>query len=237
MKTTIFNITISVLFFMGLTATINAQDEATEEETSSISVGADLVSRYVWRGVDFGNTPCIQPGIEFAAGGFSLGTWGSYGLSSNTGALEADLYVAYAFEFGLSVGVTDYYFPGETLISDGDTILPVRSGAYFDYDNEHAFEANVGYEYENFSISANYMFLNGDNDLYFELGYAFKDASVFVGGGNEAYTSDGEFNVCNVGISTSKDLKVSDEFTIPVSGAFIVNPDIEQVHIVFGLSF
>ena len=196
MKTIIFNITLSVIFFMGLTATINAQDEATEEETSSISVGADLVSRYVWRGVDFGNTPCIQPGIEFATGGVSIGTWGSYGLSSNTGALEADLYVAYAFEFGLSVGVTDYYFPGEALMSDGVNIFPVRSGAYFDYDNAHAFEANVGYEYESFSISANYMFHNGTDDLYFELGYAFEDASVFIGGGNEAYTSDGEFNVC-----------------------------------------
>ncbi len=237
MKTTIFNITISILFFIGLTATINAQEEATEEETSSISVGADLVSRYVWRGVDFGNTPCIQPGIEFATGGFSIGTWGSYGLSSNTGALEADIYAGYSFEFGLSIGVTDYYFPGESLLFDGATIFPIRSGAYFDYDNAHAFEANVGYEYESFSISANYMFLNGDDDLYFELGYAFENASVFVGGGNEVYTSDGEFNVCNVGISTSKDLKVSDEFTIPVSGAFIVNPDLEQVHIVFGLSF
>jgi hypothetical protein len=236
MKTTIINITISILFFMGLIATTNAQDEATEEETSSISVGADLVSRYVWRGVDFGNTPCIQPGIEFATGGFSFGAWGSYGLSSNTGALEADLYTGYAFEFGLYIGVTDYYFPDETLMTDSVSVFPVRSGAYFDYDKAHAFEANVGYEYESFSISANYLFHNGNDDMYFELGYAFEDASIFVGGGNEAYTSDGEFNVCNVGISTSKDIEVSETFTIPVSGAFIVNPDLEQVHIVVGFT-
>jgi hypothetical protein len=30
-----------------------------------LSGGADIMSRYVWRGRDFGNSPSIQPCIEF----------------------------------------------------------------------------------------------------------------------------------------------------------------------------
>ncbi len=212
---------------------VSAQ-EIKEEEHPNLTVGADMVSRYVWRGTDFGNAPAIQPTLEYSKKGFSVGAWGSYSLSSNTGGLEADLYVSYAFDFGLSLSITDYYFPGEQLINDNNALYPLRNGSYFD-GSSHILEAGVGYGIGDLSLSANYMFVGAEQDMYFEAKYAFGPFAAFVGAGNEQYTSDNSFTVCNVGISASKDIHVSDKWTLPVSSTFILNPDTEQVHLVFDI--
>lgn len=202
---------------------------------AQVSAGADLVSRYVWRGADFGNAAAIQPGIEFAAGDFAIGAWGSYALSSNTGGAEADLYVSYSVG-DFSIGITDYYFPGEGF-ADVPGTVPVTSGNYFDYEDAHSFELNLGYTIESFSISANYFFANLDDDLYFELGYNIDNVDLFAGFGNESYTSDGEFNFVNLGLTASREIVVTDTFSLPVFGSAILNPDTEQFFLLFGVSF
>jgi len=205
--------------------------KAQEEESSSpFSVGGDLVSSYLWRGTKFGTGPAIQPYMEVAFGNFSMGGWGSYCFTSNEGA-EADLYLSYGFDFGLSVGITDYYFPGTN---------------YFDYSKEngsHAFEINLSYEIKGISIGANYV-LNqagsagsAGSDMYFELGYGFKYFSLFAGAGDGWHTSDGNFNVCNIGLSASQDIEITDKFSIPLNVSLIWNPQREQFHVVVGVSF
>ncbi len=206
---------------------LNAQQE---EPSSPFSLGADLVSSYLWRGTKFGTGPAIQPYVELGLGNFSVGSWGSYTFTTDEGA-EADLYLSYGFDFGLSLGLTDYYFPGTNYFDVSDS-----TGA-------HALEINLGYEISGLSISANY-FLNEaggagteGGDMYFELGYSFSSFGVFVGGGNGWHMSDGEFGICNIGVTTSTELKISDHFSLPVSGAIILNPDREQFHVVVGVSF
>lgn len=191
-----------------------------------VSVGADVVSSYIWRGAKFGDGAAIQPTVEFSAGGFALGAWGSFGLANDLDS-EADLYIGYGFDFGLYVGLTDYFFPSY------DGIHP----EYFDYDN-HTLELNLGYEVGSFSISANrYIDDNSEDDTYIELAYSFGPASIFVGGGDESYTEDGDFAICNIGITGEKEIKFTDSFSLPVFASFIVNPDIEQTYMVFGVSF
>jgi len=206
---------------------LNAQDK---EKPSPFNIGGDLVSSYVWRGTKYGNGPAIQPYLELALGNFSIGGWGSYCFTSNEAA-EADLYLSYGFDFGLSIGLTDYYFPGTE---------------YFDYSTEngsHAFEINLGYELGGFSIAANYI-LNeagsagsAGNDLYFEAAYGFEYFSLFAGAGDGWHTSNGEFMFCNLGISAEKEIKITDSFSLPLSGALIWNPEREQFNIVLGVSF
>lgn len=52
---------------------VQAQDKV------EASVGADLVSGYIWRGQDLGNVS-IQPAASIAYRGFSLSGWGSVGF-------------------------------------------------------------------------------------------------------------------------------------------------------------
>lgn len=224
--------TLTLLAAMIMISPMNVQ---AQESESPFSVGGDLVSSYLWRGTKFGTGPAIQPYLELALGNFSIGGWGSYCFTTNEAA-EADLYASYGFDFGLSVGLTDYYFPGTE---------------YFDYSTEsgsHAFEINLGYEIGGLAIGANY-FLNeaggagtDGGDMYFELGYSFEHFGVFVGGGNGWHTvemdaDESDFNVVNIGITASKEIAITEKYALPVSGSLILNPDTEQFHVVVGISF
>ncbi len=241
MKTRIFTIfTLASLLLVGSINTFAQEEVVTEEKESPFSVGADVVSNYVWRGTSFSG-PAFQPTVEFGIGGFALGAWGSY---SFTGAFnEADLYAGYGFNFGLYLGVTDYYYPGSDYFEYSDTA------------NSHAFEINAAYEIGGFSLSANYILNNSatgagsiGNDMYFELGYAFKHVDIFVGAGNgwhtaagtgtteDPWTDDG-FGLVNIGLGTSKEIKITDSYSLPVFGQVIINPEAEAFHIVAGFSF
>ncbi|MFO7864639.1 MAG: hypothetical protein R6U85_11600, partial [Salinivirgaceae bacterium] len=61
--------------------------------------------------------------------------------------------------------------------------------------------------------------------------------SAFVGAGDEVYTTDGEFGIVNVGIGASKEIKITDYFSLPLSGSVILNPESESLFMVVGVSF
>lgn len=215
-----------------LAVSINAQE---------LSVGSDFVSRYVWRGADFGNTFSIQPGIGFSASGFEVGAWGSYPLTTTSnGSEELDLYASYSAELGnsgsLSVLVTDYFFPNNGL----------KIGNYDD-PGAHTIEAGLSYGGpDSFPISLSaYMnvYNDDDNTVYFEAGYstALQDVACdfFVGGtpgGDAGYYGTTEFNLINVGLTLSKDIKITEDFSLPVFGSYILNPNTEVSFLVFGVS-
>ena len=192
-------------------------------EKGSVTVGTDLVSSYLWRGTKFGSGPAFQPYLEYSSGGFTAGAWGSYCFSENEGA-EADLYLSYGFDSGFSMGVTKYYFPGNM---------------FFD-SRSHGFEINSGFETGSFSISGNYMLNEGagaaGGDIYVEAGLRTGAVNWFVGAGNGWYTPDEKFNLCNVGLSSSKEVKVTESFSLPIFTSIILNPETEQFHIVVGIS-
>lgn len=196
----------------------------TAQEKGSINIGADVVSNYMWRGTKFGNGAAFQPTLEFSKGGFAIGAWGSYGFADAEFA-EADLYASYSFDFGLSLGVTKYYFP---------------PASFFD-GKEHAFEINGGFEAGIFSISANYMVNEAagsvGGDLYFEAGITTGPVNWFVGAGDGWHTPDGKFALCNVGLTGSKEIQITDSFLLPVFSSVILNPKTEQFHLVVGISF
>ncbi len=239
MKTKLFSGALLVLLmFVFSFSSLNAQEE---EKTSPFTAGADIVSSYVWRGSKIGSGPNIQPTVKYTTGGLTLGAWGSYSFHDALGDLaETDLYASYAFDFGLTLGITDYYYQGHPLFSfAGDTA-------------SHALEINLGYAINSLSLAANYVINDasaggpankpGGGDLYFEVNYAFENFGVFVGAGNGWHTTyedngDDVFAVCNIGLKTSKEIKFSETFSLPVFGALSVNPDKEQLNLVVGFSF
>jgi hypothetical protein len=225
MKRKLFLLTVvSVTVFFS--SNLIAQDEE-NEKPSKFSAGADFYTSYIWRGSKYGTGPAIQPSVKFATGGLTAGVWGSFDAS---GYMESDLYVSYSFPFGLSLGITDYYYPGLE---------------YFDYSDStgsHAFELSAGYTLKGLSLSANYILneaggaASAGGDLYFQAGYAFKYVSIFAGAGNGWHTSDGEFALCSVGIGTTRAIKITDSFSIPVTGQIVFNPEKEQFYVVVGFS-
>jgi len=193
------------------------------QSTSSWCTGADLVSSYIWRGSKAGAFS-VQPTVKYSAGNFTVGAWGSYDLVSGAPD-EADLFASYAFKSGLSLGLTDYHYNTSKLFAA----------------DVHAVEATIGYSIGKFSLSGNYIFNSASgaagNDKYFEAGYQFSQVKLFAGAGDGWYTNDASFQVCNLGITTTKTLKITDSFSIPFTGSVIINPNKEQIFYVVGISF
>jgi len=198
-----------------------------EVEKNNFSAGADFYSSYIWRGTKYGNGPHIQPLVKFNSGFFTAGGWGSFDFS---GYQEADLFVSFALPAGFSAGVTDYYYPGLD---------------YFDFSKEtgsHAFEINGGFTKGGLALAGN-IILNeaggagsSGGDLYFQAGYTLKSFNLLVGAGNGWHTSNGNFNVCNVGLGVTRTIKITESFGIPVVGQIIVNPERQKMYIVVGFT-
>jgi len=213
------------LVFFTLLAFCVFNANAQEESKSSFTAGADFYSNYVWRGSLLGTGPAFQPSVKFTSGVFTAGVWGSFDAS---GYAEADPYLSFAFKNGLSIGLTDYYYP--------------RAGGAFTADSTNAYEINAGYAIGGLSLSANYILNKASvaaskgKDKYFQASYAFKKCSLTVGAGDGWHTSNGKFNVCNIALGTGKVIKITDSFSIPVTGQIVYNPQRNQMFMVVGFS-
>ena len=123
----------------------------------------------------------------------------------------------------MSLGLTNYYYPGLKIFNVSDTA------------GSNALELNAGFTKGGLSLSANYIVNQAGGagsvggDKYFQAGYSFTFQNVKV--------NSNAFNLCNVGVGTSKTLKLSETFSIPVNGQIILNPDREQLFVVVGFSF
>lgn len=231
-----------------------AQEDTIMEE-SPLSIDVDLMSRYIWRGQDFGAAPSIQPGISYSKWGFTLGTWGAYTFNNvNTGVQEVDLFLSYTFLDMFSVTVTDYFFPDEA-----------GEYNYFNYKDlttGHVFEGTLAFEgTEKLPLSvllatnfygADARRINDDGSVgniqfstYAELAYAFKHFDLFMGfnlttpdtdKGESGYYGD-SFGVVNLGISASKEIKITEKFSLPLYAALITNPQKEKIYLVAGFTF
>jgi hypothetical protein len=201
-----------------------------QETTTNWWAASDIVSSYVWRGLYLSDAS-IQPTVSFSSKGFSIGGWGSAG---SDGYLEADLFAKYHFDFGLLLGLTDYYFPS---IENGNN--------YFDVSEEtgsHTFEINLGYEIAGFNITGNYILNKAGgagsqgSDMYFEADYSYKNFRIFVGGGNGWHSHSGNFNITNIGIGIIRDIPISATLSFPVKGSIVLNPNTQKCYVVAGVT-
>lgn len=220
------------LFFTGLvvieilnTVGLNAQESSSD---SNFDVNTDFYTSYIWRGSKLSQGPSLQPCVKIEQGGLTVGVWGAFDAS---GYAEADPYVSYSFKKGYSIGLTDYYDPRLEVFDVSEST------------GNHALEINTGFTKGAFSLSANYIVnkaggvASEGGDIYFEAGYATEKFNVFVGAGNGWHTSEGDFDICNIGLGTSKVIEITDRFSVPVTGLVVLNPDKEQLFVVAGFSF
>ena len=227
---------LAALLLVGATAA-----EAQETKKIETTVEADIVSQYIWRGQDLGDVS-LQPTLGIGYKGLSLTGWSSIGLSNPDDTKEFDLTLAYTAG-GFNIGITDYW------LSEG---LDPKS-RYFKYDahgTNHVFEANVGYDFGLLSLQWFTNFAGNDGltkkgrraySSYFELTVPFKLASVdwtatagAVPYATTYYGTNG-FAVTNLSLTATKDIKITDSFSIPVFGQVAANPQSQKAYLVFGL--
>lgn len=228
-------IVLGIIAVLGV-STMNAQDGA------SVDLGLDVQSRYVWRGIQLGgNSPSLQPYVEVSTGKFAFGAWGAYSTGGVSAGQEADLYATFNASENFSITLTDYYFPTEG----------VGTMDYLKY-NGHVLELMLGYSAGNFgftvatNIAGNAdLDVNGDQSYstYAEVSYGTTvgstDFGIFAGAvfmDDAGYYLTSGSGLINLGISASKEIKITDSFSLPVNAALTVNPDAENVYLTFGFS-
>lgn len=184
--------------------TLQAQDEAPSKV--KVNFGADFVSRYIWRGADYGNSPAIQPNLSVEVSGFKVGAWGSYGFTDyeqkindstvvNMGHYaECDLFVAYTVKW-FTIGVTDYFFPNGLSPNNGNNYFNYKKGV-----TGHTFEGNLsfnGTEKLPLTFSANMLFYGNDPGKDSTGAYTDTDKNNFSTYFEAAYT----FNISKINVS------------------------------------
>jgi hypothetical protein len=221
-----------------LTAAVTAKAQDTLETT----IGTDVVSQYVWRGQDLGGVS-VQPTLGLGYKGLSLSAWGSAGLSNPADTREFDLTLAYTIG-GFNIGVTDYWFNAG--------IDPLnRYFAYAADCTNHVFEANVGYDFGFASLQwyANFAGNDGLTPAEKRAYSSYVEVNVpFVLGGvdwtatagavpfaTDFYGVEG-FGVVNVALTASKDIRITDSFSIPVFAQVAANPYSKNAFFVFGIT-
>ncbi len=215
---------------------------AFSQDKFTVSPNIDLVSRYVWRGIDVASTPSAQPYIIFSYTNFNIGLWGAYTLSNQTASSdEIGTWLSYNLELGrvnIAPIITDYYYPN-------------AGKSFFNFDavtGAHLLEAGliIGANDIPIMLAGYYNFYNkAGNNTYIELTYNTKindiNFNIFFGasGGskeNSLFYNTENFNVLNIGIKATKDILFSKDVTMPVFVSFIVNPRIEKAYLVAGLT-
>ncbi len=232
-------------------------DLRAREAGSNLSMGTDLVSRYIWRGLNTGGPGAhFQPWLEYRMGqtGVALGAWGSYSLGSGTGT-EVDLYLSYTPVSFLTIGVTDYFFPADAAFG---------SSSFFDYGagtTGHTLEAMISFNgLKDFPLSVLFAMNfygadgtdeNGDNYLakYLELSYAFAAgettivpvAGMALDDPREEESAVGWYGnsagLIQAGFTLGREIKITEHMDLPVSIAFLVNPEAENIYLVLTIGF
>lgn len=210
----------------------------------NVATGADLVSRYNWRGLDFGDAFSLQPYLRLEYGGLKVGFWGSY----STEYEEVDTWTSYTLSLrnagNVTAIVTDLYYPhaGIRFFNFNNYDDPKGPGA-------HTVELGLSYTApERFPIViSGYINVYNDagNNAYFQLDYPFRvkdaDLGIFLGATSgstknpSVYLSD-NVEIINVGLKATRKLQINSNLEIPVSATYILNPQQEVSYLIFGLS-
>ena len=219
----------SIILFFAVVLSFNTTDLKAQD------FGADVVSSYVWRGTQFGTGPAVQPWFTLPeiTSGLELGVWGSFPLSDDGGehasgqTYELDLYASYDFgPFALTI--TNYTFPTSTGAYDP------ASYELFDGDMEVTASASLG------AIGLTVGYFTDLEALYVEAGTTVAGMDLAIGYGSDgdgAFYAGGDSGLVNVSLGGSKDIKITDDYSLPLFGSFIYNPDAEAAFMVVGMSF
>lgn len=240
---------VCALVVMALLTTghVSAQDKGV-----SFSIGSELVSSYIWRGV-YETGVSLQPTITMSAGNFSATAWGSVDFAS-TPYKEMDITLAYILG-PVTLSLADLYWEGGA----GNRDLISRN--YFTFDNHTPHRIEVGASWivwKKLPLTLSwYTILFGAADIncegnrayssFFEIAYPFQlkglgmKAGVGVVPWNAygTYGIDRDFYVQNIFLNVGKTWKIRgcDDMNIGLFTNLIWNPALEDVNFVGGFSF
>ncbi|MBO5613434.1 MAG: hypothetical protein J5905_07665 [Prevotella sp.] len=228
--------------FLVVILAICIQSSVRAQSKLEASLKADFVSSFIWRGQNLGHVS-VQPELSVGWRGLSLSAWGSVGLTNHKDDnIEIDLTLQYTTG-GLSLGIIDYWN------DDYDK-------RYFYYKKEgegtgHSFEGYVGYDFGPVGVSWQTFFAGNDYQdadgkraysSYFQLTAPFRlvscnweTAAGLVPWASDYYSVRG-FSVTCLSLKATKDIRITDSFSLPLFAQIVANPASQNMYFVAGLT-
>jgi len=245
-KGTVLVLVLILIIFNGYSQDISIVEK---DNKSYTDLGADIVSSYVWRGLQVDASPNIQGWGEFGNDFFSVGVWASSNF--NGSYTEADVYAGFALG-GFNVLLTDYFVGSDDFFNfDKNTTIHVAELAlqYTISDNfplQFTFGTLIfgdDKQISSFDINGDPIFNKKNNfSSYIELMYTIThgdtEISCVAGGTtHESYFYSSErASIINLGVTASKEIKITDNFSLPISFGLTVNPELESIYAVIGIT-
>ena len=250
-------LSLFLLLTLLLCGSLKSQNSSENDSTKTklkLNFSADVMSRYVWRGCDYGNSPSIQPTLSLSWANLEAGCWSA--VSTQNNYKEVDLYAKYTYK-KISLIVTDYYIP-----FNNSGISSSPDNRYFYYDDKktaHSLEGSVLYKGGDkfpFWLLGGVYFYGNDKrwgcdakkdstdktyySSYFEAGYTFaiqeNSADLFVGFTPQKGAYGNDAGIINIGVTGYRKIKITSDFSLPVKGSLIFNPQTSNVFFTFGIT-
>ena len=241
---------VTVISFVNVVG-VQAQDSAKlnnwgdQLKESPFRIGLDLQTKYVWRGMEMltqNSSPVIFPSVNYTWEGLFVYAMGGYSL--NGYYAEVDLGISYSWK-GFTIGVNDYYYPS----------IDTNEDNYFKSENTgHWLEATLTYAPEKIPvwITASNFFYGADKygkekqaySTYIEIGtyYDFLDnnrVSLAVGSALNKSCYNGyskNFSICNMEGKYTYNLKIKNDWSLPLGVSYIYNPVYDKSFINFAVN-
>ncbi|MCH8567015.1 MAG: hypothetical protein LAT67_02070 [Balneolales bacterium] len=216
--------------------------EAKAQELS-VDPGATITSRFIYRGLDLGSSPQVQPMVGFNYGNFNFSLWASHPLASTP---DGDDYKEVKFWMNYTIDLDSFsitpqfenHFNANGDITEGDNYW-WQASLRFAGKGDVAPDFLVGYAFstadgaeDTIYLEAGVNFSVGNTGLRPFISGQYSDEGGFVDLGYE-----GDFVINQVGLGLSRSLKISDSISVPVGVLFAMNPKTERAFAAFSISF
>ncbi len=214
---------LAIVCMVLLVETANSEIKAQESGDWSMTVGADVTNKFLWRGLELADAS-FQPTVSFdyekGDWAISVGAWGSKAFKKDD-YNELDLSAELSWK-NLTLSLTNYseYY-----------------GSEFD---DHYLDLGLSWTVsEKFPLTLSwYSIVNKDKcPTYLEVSYPFSisvvDFNATVGMmpfEDESYYGNDKFNVCNLNLSAGHEFELNEKMTVPVSAQVMYNPDLKDFY-------
>ena len=215
----------------------------------------EIVSLYNFRAIDYGNSPAIQPKMQVFYNNLEFFAWGSQALIAREmfeGEKVPFNEVDWGFKYHIETAIgkfipviTAYYCPFEK-----KKFFDLRG--LDNWQKRGSQTVNVAFDYivsptMPIKLTVDYCFHNDpQKPIYAELGYTFTHDNYIIepylgvakglgpGGETRQYgINNNEIGFCNLGLNITKNIPVTDKFTLPVTSTLSIQPYTEEVWVVF----
>ena len=204
---------LPILLIPGVFNAARAQDRVKPR------LSVDFVSSYVWRGRHLGKA-AVQPEFGLGWKGLELSVWGNAGLVEHLG--ELDLTLSYTIG-GLTLSIVDYW----------DDASGARYFYYKPQDTAHVFEGAVAYNFGPVSVSWQTLFAG--NDFQALSGKRSFSSYFVVPWASDYYNTKG-FGLTNLSLKATKDIPVTEKFSLPIFAELIANTVSGNFYFVAGIT-